>query len=427
MCNKYQVASMTNTADSFMPESIGTIGSIKESILQKKSARTKLWQFDHNYHCAVIGTCLTMTEVKKLLNSLGINCNQTSAYDIHTAIVTLIAYNDRRSKKVQNYLDKKFSTFIKITKKMDATLLRKEWKSVLNTGDLVGTFWAIMSHPATDSEMKRDFYGDIHMLSHLSGASNRVDLKRLNQLEIERKKVDSDALVQQKKINKIQAENTRLQQKIQLQEEKSSDFNNRIIALTNANEQLTILNDIEEIKRLNLQVSKLNHKVAFHVSEMEKHEESQKEMGQLLTILKYQAKTDKQCITEYKNEIEHLQYVLNQNKSQNKCLFKKQGLCGQCVLYVGGKANLIPHYRELIEAKSGHFLYHDGGLEKSTQDLPQFLNRADLVIFPSDCISHDAYWKIKTICKKQQKPYEYLNSPGLHSLSKALDSVVHES
>lgn len=37
----------------------------------------------------------------------------------------------------------------------------------------------------------------------------------------------------------------------------------------------------------------------------------------MLTILEHQVETDKQSITEYKNEIEHLQYVLNQNKSDD--------------------------------------------------------------------------------------------------------------
>ena len=50
-----------------------------------------------------------------------------------------------------------------------------------------------------------------------------------------------------------------------------------------------------------------------------------------------------------------------------------------------------------------------------------------MVIFPSDCISHDAYWRIKSTCKKQQKPYEYINSSGLHSLSNILDKIMTEN
>lgn len=395
--------------------------------LNIKKERTKLWDLDHNYHCAVIGTCLTLDEVKKLLRAFGAPVKGVNSYDIHTAIVTIISYNDFRSRKVQSYLNKKFKTTLHKTKKMNAAELIQEWRRVVNSGELIATFWAVIAHPCTDEQMKRDFYGDIHMQSHMSGASNRVDLKRLNQLESERVKVDVDAQSQQAQYQKLQAENARLQTIIQQKTEKTVDFNNQINALKNANEQLTILKGVEEIDQLNDYVAKLKHKNSFQMNEIERYEKDLAKMNETVTALKLNNSRHKKEVAEYKNETEHLQYILSQNKSEEKCLFKKQGLCGQCVLYVGGKTNLVPYYRELVEAKSGVFLHHDGGIEKSTQDLSQSLNRADVVIFPSDCISHDAYWKIKSTCKKQQKPYEYLNSSGLHSLSNTLDKIMTEN
>ncbi|WP_428354936.1 DUF2325 domain-containing protein [Methyloprofundus sp.] len=71
------------------------------------------------------------------------------------------------------------------------------------------------------------------------------------------------------------------------------------------------------------------------------------------------------------------------------------------VLYVkGDKINLTPFYRELVEEHAGTFMHHDGGIEKNTQDLQYSLSKADVIVFPSSCISHDAYWKIKQTCKK---------------------------
>ncbi|WP_221898399.1 DUF2325 domain-containing protein [Bathymodiolus japonicus methanotrophic gill symbiont] len=32
-----------------------------------------------------------------------------------------------------------------------------------------------------------------------------------------------------------------------------------------------------------------------------------------------------------------------------------------------------------------------------------------MVVFPSNCISHDAYWKIKRTCNKQNKPYQSIS------------------
>ncbi|MCF6204749.1 MAG: DUF2325 domain-containing protein [Methylococcaceae bacterium] len=394
---------------------------------QVKQSRTKLWELDHIYHCAIIGTCLTMDEVRRLLRSFRLNIDNDCSYEIHTTIVTLISFKDYPSKKVQSYLDKKFKSALQKTRKMNADELKEEWKRVLNNGELIATFWAVISHPCTNEKMKKYFYGDIHMLSHMSGASNRADLKRLKSLEQSHKEFNSEAQTQQVKYQKLQATNIDLQKSIQLQTEKIDDLVNQVSALSNANEHLMVLNDVNKCKQLISQIEKLSYKIIFQENEMVKSHNKVAQLEKVITGLNRQANNYQKTITVNKNEIEHLQYLLSKNQEEGECLFKTPGLCGQCILYVGGKSNLIPHYRELVEEKDGAFIHHDGGLEKNTQDLSNSLKRADLVVFPSDCISHEAYWKIKRTCKKQQKPYKYLQSAGLHSLSNMLDKIAEKN
>jgi len=143
-------------------------------------SRRKLWEFEHNYHCAIIGTCLSISEVRNLLKRFQIKVSEFSDYDIHTIAVTMIENNDSRTKKINNHLDRKFKTAILKVKKMDRQELRQEWCQALKSGEVIATFWAIMTHPAADAAMQKDIYGDIHMLSHMSGASNRADLKHLH-------------------------------------------------------------------------------------------------------------------------------------------------------------------------------------------------------------------------------------------------------
>ncbi|MCK5898093.1 MAG: hypothetical protein KAG06_03370 [Methylococcales bacterium] len=145
--------------------------------------RIKLWQLDHVYHCTVIGTCLTLEEIKKLLHSLNVDCHNYKPYDIHTHVVTVMGSNNVCSKKIQRYLDKKFSSIIKKTLKMTANKLEEEWINVFETVDLIGTFWALISHPNTTDKMRKIFYGDIHMLSHTSKLTQQINLKPLGQLE----------------------------------------------------------------------------------------------------------------------------------------------------------------------------------------------------------------------------------------------------
>lgn len=410
----------------FEHSSTNIIAGYEEKASPSKRNRTKLWELDHNYHCAIIGTCLTMDEVKKLLRSFRVNIDSRCSYEIHTAIVSIISLRDFPSKKVQSYLDKKFKVALQTTRKMNANELKKEWKRVLNNGDLIATFWAVMSHPYTNEDMKKYFYGDIHMLSHMSGASNRADLKRLNFLETTQKESNFEAQGQLIKYQKLQAENIHLQATVQQQTEKIYGLANQVEALTNANEQLMALNNVDQCRQLNLQIEKLKNKISFQKNEIEIYQKKTKHLDKINAELNHQNGLYQKTDITYKHEIKHLQYRLDQSKIKEKCQLNERGLCGQCILYVGGKSNLIPYYREMVEEKAGNFLHHDGGLEKNTHNLSDSLNRADLVVFPSDCISHDAYWKIKKACKKQQKPYKYLQSAGLHSLSSALNKVVEK-
>jgi hypothetical protein len=397
--------------------------SIQNINCLRKPVRTKLWQFDHIYHCAMIGTCLTMEEVTKLLKQLGYNCNGYSNYKLHCTIVTLISIPDFKSKKIQSFLDKKFKTAIQNTKKWNAGELKTEWKKALASGEIIGLFWAAMSHPSTDAEMKKDFYGDMHMLSHLSGFSNRADLKRLNQLEKERKDFNIQSNTLQSKYNKIKEENSRLKTTAEQRNAKVTDLIAQVSLLKISNEKLNSSKNEKQCQQLMTHIEKLNNKIVFQENELSKHQKQVSQLRELVSQAEKQMSINDAFLSDQQKEKALLQIELNQQKNQD-CPLGKEGLCGQCVLYVGGKANLIAHYRELVETKSGVFLHHDGGNEKSTKDLPQFLKRADWVIFPSDCISHDAYWQIKQICKKQKTSYKYLNSPGLHSLGTVLDKII---
>ena len=387
-----------------------------------KSMRTKLWELDHIYHCAVIGTCLTLAEVKKILHALKINFNQYKAYDIHTNVVTLAGNNNFCSKKIQNYLDKKFSVAIKKTRKMDAFELKIEWSRVLKTGDFLGTFWALISHPETDEALRKIFYGDVHMLSHLSGASNRVDLKRLNQLEKEKIDLSQEYAHKEKKYTAIKCTEFQQTDKINLQEQLIASLKHETQSLKLKNSQLNQSNDSAQRVELIAQLDKQKNKLIAQENQLQKYRDNTHQLTEDIQCLKNQHAIFLSDIAVYKEEVNYLQYQLNQ-EPRNQCQFKKYNLCGQCVLYVGGKQNLIPHYRKLIEDQAGVFLHHDGGGERTTQNLSDSLSQADIVVFPSDCISHDAYWKIKRVCKKQKKPYKYINSAGLGSLFNTLKNM----
>lgn len=93
------------------------------------------------------------------------------------------------------------------------------------------------------------------------------------------------------------------------------------------------------------------------------------------------------------------------------------------VLCVGARASAVPVYRQLIEKMGGRFLHHDGGNEDNVARLDHTLAAADLVICQTGCISHDAYWRVKTHCKRTGKECMYVDNPSAHSLFKGLEQV----
>ena len=388
-----------------------------------KHARIKLWQLEHIYHCAIIGTCLTLDEVKKILNSLKVNFNQYRAYDIHINVVSLVSNNNFCSKKIQQHLDKKFASIIKNTRHMNASELQQAWKDALKTGDFIGMFWVIASHPCTDDEMRKYLYGDVHMLSHLSGASNRVDLKRLAQLEKEKCSFSNELSEKESQYQTLKFINLEQANSLQTQTQLIDELAAQVNALTAHNTKLTKSNKHQECLQLKTQTEKLEFKIIAQANEVTKHQRHIEKLTESIEDLNHQHLKDVSQVSIYKEELSYLQYQLKQQDKYQECALKKYNLCGQCVLYVGGKQNLIPHYRKLVEDQAGMFIHHDGGIEKTTQDLLQSLMRADIVVFPTNCISHDAYWKIKRLCKKQKKPYEYLSSAGVGSLFNTLNKL----
>jgi hypothetical protein len=98
-------------------------------------------------------------------------------------------------------------------------------------------------------------------------------------------------------------------------------------------------------------------------------------------------------------------------------------LGGAAVLYVGGRTGQIPHLRALIERLGGTMPHHSGGSDESTASLPAAIARADVVVFPVDCVSHAAMFDLKRLCKQAAKPYVPLRGTGLAALLSGLAAL----
>ena len=97
---------------------------------------------------------------------------------------------------------------------------------------------------------------------------------------------------------------------------------------------------------------------------------------------------------------------------------------GLTVLYAGGRAHQVPLLKGLVERAGATFLHHDGGIEHSSALLPGLIGRADRVLFPIDCISHEAVAAIKRLCRQTGKSYDPLRTASLATLLAALTRMA---
>ena len=62
----------------------------------------------------------------------------------------------------------------------------------------------------------------------------------------------------------------------------------------------------------------------------------------------------------------------------------------RCVLFVGGRTALMPHYQTLAKLANRlgiRLMHHKGNLDDSHSDLPGLIHQVDAVVCPTDCMN----------------------------------------
>jgi hypothetical protein len=148
--------------------------------------RTKIWEFNTNLHCSIIGTCFSTAELRQVLKKLGLASPDNTDHELHGAAVTLAGRHDKATKLLNKALDERHRVAInQFAKVSTEEAVRSLWRDAVRRGEIPGAYWATLTHPVASRNVIRDAFGEVHMLSHLVGAANRADIRRLCQLEEE--------------------------------------------------------------------------------------------------------------------------------------------------------------------------------------------------------------------------------------------------
>src|SRR5215468_92880 len=357
--------------------------------------RTAIWDMHHSMHCSIIGTCLSTSEIRRLLIKLGVHGAESAGdHDLHKQGVALAGQAQGGGKFIQKALDRRHEAAIKqFANAEDEGALRQLWDDAVKRGDIPGAYWAVLSHPAATDAIMRKAFGDVHMLSHMVGAANRADIRRLCQLE------DQNAALS----TKIEAQQLQLRDGFTERDNKIRMLNEALSralaqgpafpegASDDARAAKEALTDLD--RRLNREVTRRER--------LERRLES-------ATLAAAQAERGQRNL---RDECDGLRRELTLLEAQLKDWLAEDNnssmpkLGGAQVLYVGGRAHQVPQLKSVVERADGALLYHDGGIEHSTTLLPGLISRADCAVFPIDCISHDAMAMVKRQCRQAGKPF----------------------
>jgi len=398
---------------------------------KKGSSRLKFWETNSRYHCAALGTCLTLKELRQIGKKAGIkNMREWTDYEMHVSFIHTLDEKSYISTLVNKLLDKKYKISILRFSKTKTEQERAElWNEAVLTGDIAGAFWAILTHPASTENLLFQVYGKVHMLSHLSGATARIDMKEFYQLEqlnesLENK-IKKNEVVANKKLEKKEKQLIQLKSKLSTLEIENEK-------LLSAQQELETIKNSPLVENLQNQVNKLSRNYETAVANQARAEKSEEELKQHANKdqrQKQQMEEQLGHLAEDKIRLEKTLSNLLSDKQQDSvdncasCPNENPDLCGRCVLYIGGRSSQYSHFRQLVEQQNGTFIHHDGGREDGHQKLASIVSKADVVLCPLDCVSHNAMNAVKRHCQNNTKQLVFIPHASLSAFTKGLGEV----
>jgi hypothetical protein len=153
--------------------------------LTRVNRRSRIWELSTAWHCTVVGTCLNLADLRSFARKLNVRTvpGYSVDYQLHGLFVKEAEHDNKPGKMLNKLLDKRHALSIRKARSMNTVYaLRDFWTRALADGDIPGPYWAILSHPSNSEELGEQMFADVHMLSHLVGASNRANISNLQEV-----------------------------------------------------------------------------------------------------------------------------------------------------------------------------------------------------------------------------------------------------
>ena len=388
-------------ADTVSP-SYRKLSVANEALRPPKPQRAKLWDLSESVHCSIIGTCLTTGELRRVMSkAIREDIAGMSDHDLHSQAVGLCNRHTPAAKLLNKALDQRHEIVIKRFAKLQGEASAIQcWAEHRKAGDIPGAYWAVLTHPDVGLSGIRRAFGDVHMLSHLVGAANRADIRRLTALE------DENAALR----DKVERQQTRLQQEIAARDQTIRRLSSLATGRIKEDPYPASEDGLAGMRHL---VNDLQSRLDRETARRERLEQRATEAAEIAQACHARIGAAEARADAAERELAALEREDGPEPETGV-------LAPQRVLYVGGRPSAIQRMRDMLDEAGGGLLMHDGGRHDHPSLLPGLIGQADLVVFPVDCVSHDAALTIKRLCRQQSRPWAPLRTSGLGSFLAAL-------
>ncbi len=360
--------------------------------------RRKLWEIAQHLHCSIVGTCLSMDDLRKLTRKGGMRVSEDATdYCIHSYYVREAGSNGKLGRLLHKMLDDRHAVDIRRFSAAggDAVQIEALWNKAFDSGRVAGAYWAIMSLRAVPQELVTTAYGQVHMLSHVLGSYNRNAIQRV--AAAEKQIVELTRQRDAAQAAKLELERSK--------EKQIRDLESELLRVRCNAPAQPASSDPREAAALKSRLVRAEQRLS---AERERRRAAEARIARLELLDDGEAPQQMPAATAQPAEAPATIDV-----------------AGQCVLYVGGRQALVPHIRSAVERRQGRLLHHDGGLEQAPRILENLVTQADMVFCPLDCVSHAACLRVKRLCQRLDKPFLLLRSSGASSLVRALRPDAH--
>jgi hypothetical protein len=375
--------------------------------------RSRLADLDPNVHCSIVGTCLTTAELRRVVPRYAKHLDRQRATDleIHHTAVAMSTEGGEVAKELNKALNDRHALAIRRFKAAGSDEeLAKLWSEAMASGDVPGAYWALMTHPAGSATLRTRAFGDVHMLSHLVGASNRADIRRLQALEQECTELREQNGHQQARLQDMGARHAQSVERLTQQ----------AIELTTAKAaQIAPASDM-----LRAALEECERKLAVADARRDEADRNGHAKSEAITALRAELQLAQSTAAIARAEANALEKALENALARDADRPALPSLKDQCIVYVGGRPATASVLEQMVAQAGGELLIHDGGIEDRKSMLATLLPRAQLVVFPVDYVGHNAMQVTRQQCARHGIPCHPLRSASVASFVELMQRLA---